>query len=123
MKPSTGGSNGTSPNLFDMYDLGSRATLQIDANFGAPTAMIEMLVYSRPGVVELLPALPDAWAAAGRITGVGARGGITVDLQWSAGKVTQAVLRSSVSTTTEVRAGSWHRTVQLKAGREVTLRP
>ncbi|WP_406348847.1 glycoside hydrolase family 95 protein [Streptomyces sp. NBC_00144] len=123
MAPSTGTSNGTSQNLFDMYDLGSRATLQIDANFGAPTAMIEMLVYSRPGVIELLPALPGAWAAAGRITGVGARGGITVDLEWRAGKVTGAVLRSTVSTTTEVRAGDWHRTVRLRPGRAVTLRP
>ncbi|WP_371792686.1 glycoside hydrolase family 95 protein [Streptomyces sp. NBC_01471] len=123
MAPSTGTSNGTSQNLFDMYDLGSRATLQIDANFGTPTAMIEMLVYSRPGVIELLPALPGAWAAAGRITGVGARGGVTVDLEWHAGKVTSAVLRSTVSTTTEVRAGDWHRTVRLRPGRAVTLRP
>lgn len=123
MAPSTGTSNGTSQNLFDMYDLGSRATLQIDANFGTPTAMIEMLVYSRPGVIELLPALPGAWAAAGRITGVGARGGITVDLEWRAGKVTGAVLRSTVSTTTEVRAGKWRRTVRLRPGRPVTLRP
>ncbi|GAB3879179.1 glycoside hydrolase N-terminal domain-containing protein [Kibdelosporangium lantanae] len=49
MRPSVGHSNGTAPNLFDMYDLGDRSIFQIDANFGAPTAMLEMLVYSRPG--------------------------------------------------------------------------
>ena len=62
---------------------------QIDANFGAPAAMLEMLVYSRPGVIELLPALPTAWAQSGQVTGVGARGGFTVDLSWRDGKVTR----------------------------------
>ncbi|MFD1045268.1 N,N-dimethylformamidase beta subunit family domain-containing protein, partial [Kibdelosporangium lantanae] len=38
MRPSVGHSNGTAPNLFDMYDLGDRSIFQIDANFGAPTA-------------------------------------------------------------------------------------
>ncbi|MEV0096789.1 glycoside hydrolase N-terminal domain-containing protein [Streptomyces sp. NPDC050738] len=123
LKPSLNTSNGTSPNLFDMYDLGSRATLQIDANFGTPTAMLEMLLYSRPGVVELLPALPAAWAASGRVTGIGARGGITVDLAWRDGKVTEATLHSAGGATTEVRAGAWKRTVRLKPGRAVTLRP
>ncbi|MEV6794565.1 glycoside hydrolase N-terminal domain-containing protein [Streptomyces sp. NPDC051320] len=123
LRPSVDTSNGTSPNLFDMYDLGSRVTLQIDANFGTPTAMLEMLLYSRPGVVELLPALPAAWAESGRVTGIGARGGITVDLAWRDGKVTEARLHSTGGATTEVQAGAWRRTVRLKPGRTVTLRP
>ncbi|MGH1553324.1 glycoside hydrolase family 95-like protein [Streptomyces sp. L7] len=32
-------------------------------------------MYSRPGVLELLPALPKAWSAKGSVTGIGARGG------------------------------------------------
>jgi hypothetical protein len=30
-----------------------------DAQGGIPTIMMEMLAYSRPGVIEVLPALPD----------------------------------------------------------------
>ncbi|WP_206794871.1 glycoside hydrolase N-terminal domain-containing protein [Amycolatopsis sp. MtRt-6] len=123
LRPSVNNGNGTAPNFFDMYSQGSYAIFQIDANLGAPTAMLEMLVQARPGVLELLPALPSAWAAAGRVTGIGARGGFTVDLSWRDGKVTQAVIRSVGGTRTEVRAGTWRRTVTLRPGASVTVRP
>ena len=64
LTPSVNGGNGTAMNLFDVYEVDQgRGIFQIDANFGTPAAIIEMLVYSRPGHVELLPALPAAWAA------------------------------------------------------------
>ncbi len=123
LRPSVANGNGTAPNFFDMYSQGSYTIFQIDANLGAPAAMVEMLVYSRPGVLELLPALPAAWAGAGRVTGIGARGGFEVDLAWRAGKVTEAVIRSVGGTRTEVRAGSWKRTIGLRPGGSVTVRP
>ncbi len=122
MRPSVDFANGTAPNLFDMYSVGDRAIFQIDANLGAPTAMLEMLLYSRPGVIDLLPALPSAWPS-GHVTGIGARGGFTVDLTWQDGRVTAAVVRSVGGTETEVRAGTWSRTVRLRRGQSVTLRP
>lgn len=123
LRPSVANGNGTAPNFFDMYSQGSYTIFQIDANLGAPTAMVEMLAYSRPGVLELLPALPAAWAASGRVTGIGVRGGFELDLEWRAGKVTGAVLRSVGGTRTEVRAGTWRRTVTLRPGASVTVRP
>lgn len=70
LRPSIDGGNGTAPNLFDIYEVEKgRGIFQIEANFGTPAAMIEMLVYSRPGHLELLPALPDAWAKSGSVTG------------------------------------------------------
>ncbi|MGW0520188.1 glycosyl hydrolase family 95 catalytic domain-containing protein [Crossiella sp. NPDC003009] len=123
MRPSIANENGTSANFFDMYRNNDRAIFQIDANFGAPTAMLEMILYSRPGVVELLPALPGAWAKRGRVTGVGVKGGFEVDLSWRDGKVTTAVLRSVGGTSTEVRAGSWKRVISVRPGESVTIRP
>ncbi|MFG2824840.1 glycoside hydrolase N-terminal domain-containing protein [Kitasatospora sp. NPDC048365] len=123
MKPSVNFSNGTGINMFDMYSFGSRSTFQIDANFGTPTAMIEMLVHSRPGQVELLPALPNAWAASGSVTGVGVRGGFTLDFAWTGGQVTTLTLRSTGGTATTVRVGAWSRNVTLAAGGSVTLTP
>ncbi|MGW3993710.1 glycosyl hydrolase family 95 catalytic domain-containing protein [Amycolatopsis sp. NPDC004772] len=123
LRPSVDNGNGTAPNFFDMYSQGSYAIFQIDANLGAPTAMLEMLVYSRPGVLELLPALPSAWAASGRVTGIGVRGGFEVDVAWQAGKVTKAVIRSVGGTRTEVRAGTWRRTITLRPGASITVRP
>ncbi|MEV7037639.1 glycoside hydrolase N-terminal domain-containing protein [Amycolatopsis sp. NPDC051061] len=123
LRPSVANGNGTAPNFFDMYSQGSYTIFQIDANLGAPAAMAEMLVYSRPGVLELLPALPAAWARSGRVTGIGARGGFEVDLSWRAGKVTRAVIRSVGGTRTEVRAGGWRRTLSLRPGQSVTVQP
>ncbi|MFG2942228.1 glycoside hydrolase N-terminal domain-containing protein [Streptomyces sp. NPDC048282] len=123
LKPSVNGSNGSASNLFDIMDMGGgRGIFQIDANFGTPAAIAEMLLYSRPGHLELLPALPDAWAAAGSVTGAGARGGFVVDLRWRDGKPTEARIRSVGGRTTTVAFGSTTRTVTLKPGQSVTLK-
>ena len=123
LQPSTGSIGGSALNLFDIWPLDNNSSIfQIDSNFGTPAAMIDLLVYSRPGRIELLPALPAAWAAQGRITGVGVRGGFTVDLSWRKGKVTEAVIRSVGGQTTEVVADGKTRTVRLSRGKSVTLR-
>ncbi|MEU1538361.1 glycoside hydrolase N-terminal domain-containing protein [Actinacidiphila glaucinigra] len=122
LRPSITNSNGTSANWFDMYSQGSYTIFQIDANLGGAAAALEMILYSRPGVIELLPALPAAWAAKGSVTGVGARGGFEVDLAWRDGKVTEATVRSIGGTTTELRAGGFRKRLTLKPGRSVTVR-
>ncbi|MEU1849578.1 glycoside hydrolase N-terminal domain-containing protein [Streptomyces sp. NPDC019990] len=53
-----------------------------DAANTLPAVLAEALLYSRPGVLELLPALPEAWGR-GSITGIRARGGIRVHaMEW-----------------------------------------
>ncbi|GAA3156658.1 glycoside hydrolase N-terminal domain-containing protein [Streptomyces rameus] len=123
LKPSVNGGNGSAPNLFDIMDMGQgRGIFQIDANLGTPSAVIEMLVYSRPGHVELLPALPAAWAASGSVSGVGVRGGFVADLAWKHGRVTRLTLRSVGGRDTTVLAGGTARRIRLRPGGSVTLR-
>ncbi|NUP45363.1 MAG: glycoside hydrolase family 95 protein [Streptomyces sp.] len=123
LRPSGGGSNGTAFNLFDVYEVEQgRGIFQIDANFGTPAAMTEMLLYSRPGHLELLPALPDAWASSGHITGLPARGGFVVDVKWRDAKPTSVRLRSVGGRTTTVEFAGRTRDVVLKAGASVTLK-
>ncbi|MGW4670792.1 glycosyl hydrolase family 95 catalytic domain-containing protein [Streptomyces sp. NPDC004324] len=123
LKPSSGGSNGSAMNLFDIYEVEQgRGIFQIDANFGTPAAIVEMLLYSRPGHVELLPALPAAWAASGSVSGVGVRGGFVADLAWKSGKVTRLTLRSVGGRATTVVAGGTARKITLAPGESVTLR-
>lgn len=62
---------------------GNPPPFQIDANFGFTAAVLEMLVFSLPGMVRLLPALPDSWKT-GRFEHLLCRGGITVSAEWDA---------------------------------------
>ena len=85
------------PNLFtyhnDWRDMGLTLTwdnnppFQIDANFGITAAVLEMLVFSKPGLIKLLPALPDAWPA-GSVSGLRCRGGVTAGIEWDRAKGT-----------------------------------
>ncbi|MEN8663311.1 MAG: glycosyl hydrolase family 95 catalytic domain-containing protein [Lentimonas sp.] len=59
----------------------SPAPYQIDANMGWTAAVQEMLIFSCPGTLSILPALPKEWKK-GSATGLLARGGIHVSIKW-----------------------------------------
>lgn len=64
------------------YWHGKYPPFQIDANFGLTAAVLEMLVYSKPGMIKLLPGLPSAWPV-GSVRGLLCRGGIEVSMNWN----------------------------------------
>lgn len=61
--------------------LGRTAPYQVDAIMGMTAAVIEMLVFSTPDIIKLLPALPTRWKK-GTIEGVMTRSNVEVSMTW-----------------------------------------
>lgn len=103
------------PNLFDAHP-----PFQIDGNFGGAAGILEMLVQSREGLIDLLPALPSSWPN-GEVRGLRARGGVTLDLVWRGGKVQKLRLTARRNQALKLRGGGLDREVTLKVAEPLEI--
>ncbi|MEO9477986.1 MAG: glycoside hydrolase N-terminal domain-containing protein [Cyclobacteriaceae bacterium] len=88
------GRGGSYANLFDAHP-----PFQIDGNFGASAGIAEMIVQSQGDKLVLLPALPDALHE-GKVSGLKARGGLTLHMEWYNSKMERLSIQSNATNQT-----------------------
>jgi len=106
---------GTYPNLMDACP-----PFQIDGNFGGAAGIVEMLIQSHLGNVDLLPALPDE-IPEGRIRGILARGGFELDFTWSENKLTSVRVISNAGMPLSIRYEDKTYTSETQKGEVLTF--
>jgi alpha-L-fucosidase 2 len=92
----------------------------LDASLSLPRLLMEMLVFSRPGHIELLPAWPKEYPD-GSLRGVLVRGGHKLDLTWAAGKVVSATFHAGRDDSGTVCHRGIEKAFEFKAGTRYTF--
>jgi alpha-L-fucosidase 2 len=110
-----GGGGGSYLNLFD-----SHPPFQIDGNFGAAAGIVETLVQSHQGFIDVLPALPKALPS-GFLRGVRARGGFELDLAWKDGQPVRVSVLSLAGKPCRIRVNGEMREFPTEKGKRYEL--
>lgn len=106
-------------NLASMHN--HRTLFNMDVSGGMPSVIIKMLVFSDPGIVSLIPALPTEWEN-GSIEGVLCRGQIEIEsLKWERKKL-NVKMRSAVNQIVTLRLPGEIQGIQVKSAIKTRVR-
>lgn len=92
----------------------------LDAILSLPRLFMEMLVYTEPGKIELLPAWPKEYAD-GQLKGVRVFGGHTLDIRWKDGELVNSILHAGQDERYEVVYRDKAKRLELHKGETYSL--
>jgi len=107
----TGLSTSHNPN-HEIYNLDAALSLQ--------RLLADIVVFSQPGRIDLLPAYTKAFPN-GKLTGVRIHGGHKLDIQWADGKLKSAIIHAGKSEVCTFLYKGKERKLQLVAGKDIRL--
>ncbi len=107
-------SNSVAPNLHNLRNN------QSDASFGFTAAVAESLIQSHAEEISLLPALSADWKS-GSVSGLRARGGYEVSMQWNNNRLQSAKIHSRYGGPCKVRYKDRIITATVKQGETISL--
>lgn len=96
------------------------AIYNLDAALSLQRLLSEMLVFSQPGRVEILPACAAEFPA-GQLTGLRIHGGHKLDIKWANAKLLKVTIKADKNDTCTFVYGTKTKTVKLVAGRQYVL--
>jgi alpha-L-fucosidase 2 len=102
----------------NLQNIGSN---QSDANYGFTAGVAECLLQSHAGEISLLPALPSSWKN-GLVTGLKARGGFEVSMEWKDGKLIQSEIKSLLGKPFVVRVNGKTKNYTAAKGETIVVR-
>lgn len=102
--------NSIQDNLLDVHP-----PFQIDGNFGIAEAILETLIQSHGGYIDILPALPPQWKK-GELRGVRLRGGMTADIVWENSKLKELMITPDKDQEVELHYNDKIQALKLKSG-------
>ncbi len=98
----------------------NNAIYNLDAILSFPRLLMEMLVFTESGRIELLPAWPSGYPD-GSIKGMRLYGGHTIDMAWEAGKLKSLAIHAGSSERSTLVYGNEEKEVELKKGKTYYL--
>jgi len=93
----------------------------LDASFSLPRVLMEALIFSMPERIELMPAWHEALGADGKLSGIRAVGGFTLDLEWRNARLAGVSITASREASTELVYQDIRRTLSMRAGETIHL--
>ncbi len=95
----------------------NHAIYNLDAVLSLQRLLSDLLVFSQPGRIELLPACPKDFPK-GKLAGVRIHGGHKLDIEWAEGKLLSATIHAGKNDDCKIIFGTKSKTIELKAGKK-----